>query len=386
MAGGQDRPIPDIPAGGTDGAWIEPPDRPGDAAVTGRPAAPEPGDATTTHRLPAGQAAGDDGFAAAPAARGSGDVTEPLPPRWTGSAPVPPPRTARRRRGPAFDDDVEDGWEPLTEPAGLPPAPDGWPAVPGLPDPTWPDPRRYGQPDRHQPRPDPYRRDADRYRSGRSRYRTTPPRRRGRRWPRVLLTLSAVTMVCCGGCLAAAMPYLRQWPATVKLTPQVAGLRQRTDPRTRIEMATLAFRLRTGHLLARNVFAAVYAQPGHDDRDVTLFGAAEFIANPGRSLDGALGGLPGGATAAGVHDVPAGPLGGYQRCGTATVSGDRVVVCGWADHGSVAVGLFAGRDERHGAALLREVRAAVLHRTFEPGTPAGGSLGSPTVVKPLLSA
>jgi hypothetical protein len=60
--------------------------------------------------------------------------------------------------------------------------------------------------------------------------------------------------------------------------------------------------------------------------------------------------------------VDAGDLGGHQRCGTGTLNGRTVAVCGWADHGSLAVLVTAGRSVPETAALLGTVRGAVLKR------------------------
>jgi hypothetical protein len=63
------------------------------------------------------------------------------------------------------------------------------------------------------------------------------------------------------------------------------------------------------------------------------------------------------------YSVNAGPLGGTMKCAKAkTIRGDATV-CGWADHGSLAVATFADRDEPESANLLRQIRSATQTRS-----------------------
>jgi hypothetical protein len=64
----------------------------------------------------------------------------------------------------------------------------------------------------------------------------------------------------------------------------------------------------------------------------------------------------------GLHEVDAGELGGTMKCGSTTADGSDMTVCGWADHGSLALAMFPNRPEADSAALLREIRAAAQTR------------------------
>ncbi|MEU8610981.1 hypothetical protein AB0C29_23640 [Actinoplanes sp. NPDC048791] len=64
----------------------------------------------------------------------------------------------------------------------------------------------------------------------------------------------------------------------------------------------------------------------------------------------------------GLHDVPAGPLGGTMKCGTTKADGADMPVCGWADHGSLALAMFPGRTVDDSAKLFGEIRAAAQTR------------------------
>ncbi|GAA3947016.1 hypothetical protein Aau02nite_69080 [Amorphoplanes auranticolor] len=64
----------------------------------------------------------------------------------------------------------------------------------------------------------------------------------------------------------------------------------------------------------------------------------------------------------GLHDVPAGPLGGTMKCGTTKADDTDMPVCGWADHGSLALAMFPGRTVEDSAKLLSEIRSAAQTR------------------------
>src|SRR2546421_4670385 len=111
-----------------------------------------------------------------------------------------------------------------------------------------------------------------------------------------------------------------------------------------------------------NPIGAVYRDPADRDRDVLLFGGTRLLINPAKDLDQAFSLLNDSSGAVtGVQDVPAGPLGGVMRCGTSTGDGGPMVVCGWADRGSLAVGLFPGRTLDEAATLLRALRTGIEH-------------------------
>lgn len=65
---------------------------------------------------------------------------------------------------------------------------------------------------------------------------------------------------------------------------------------------------------------------------------------------------------AGLHDVPAGELGGTMKCGTTKADGADMPVCGWADHGSLALAMFPGRTVGDSAKLLSDIRSAAQTR------------------------
>jgi hypothetical protein len=107
---------------------------------------------------------------------------------------------------------------------------------------------------------------------------------------------------------------------------------------------------------------AVYHDPVSKDRDVLFFGGTKLFLNPGKDLDQALTLLNDSSGAVtGLRDVPAGSLGGVMRCGTSTGDGGPMVVCGWADRGSLGIALFPGRTVDQAAQILRDLRTAMEH-------------------------
>jgi hypothetical protein len=52
----------------------------------------------------------------------------------------------------------------------------------------------------------------------------------------------------------------------------------------------------------------------------------------------------------------------HERCGVGKASGSSVVVCAWADHGSLATVLLTRRSVTDSAKLTGTLRSAVLTR------------------------
>jgi hypothetical protein len=99
------------------------------------------------------------------------------------------------------------------------------------------------------------------------------------------------------------------------------------------------------------------------DKDVLFFGGTTLFWTPEDDLKTAFGLVSDDQGAVtGLHDVPAGPLGGTMKCGTTQAEGATMPVCGWADHGSLALAMFPGRTVDDSAKLLVDIRAATQTR------------------------
>ena len=107
---------------------------------------------------------------------------------------------------------------------------------------------------------------------------------------------------------------------------------------------------------------AVYRETG--DKNVLFFGGTGLIWRPDSNLAAAFGLMADNQGAVtGVHEVSAGPLGGTMKCGTTTSDEGALTVCGWADHGSLALAMFTNRSEPQAASLLQTMRAATQKRS-----------------------
>ncbi|MCA2217919.1 hypothetical protein [Jidongwangia harbinensis] len=153
-----------------------------------------------------------------------------------------------------------------------------------------------------------------------------------------------------------------QKDATLTVPPQVAGLKldESANAQTTAEYLTNAI---AADVDLDETVGAVYTDPAAANRSVLFFGGTTLIWTPGSDLDTAfelISDEEGAVT--GLHEVPTGDLGGTMKCGT-TASGDgNMAVCGWADHGSLALAMFPNRSEADSAALLREIRAEAQTR------------------------
>lgn len=275
-----------------------------------------------------------------------GDDEKQIPARWTGSAPVPAPAQRRRRRVPRREPTEE---LPALDDEPWPPPPPPRPANAPVTAPYPPRPPEWTPP----PPPSGPRYPVPQY---------PPGYRRRRRWPWVLAVIVLLVVGCCCCCVSWFRPYAEEYPAAAALPPQAAGLVKLDDPASRAASAKLELQVRARTWLAEDVFAGIYAEPGPEQRRVVIFGATLFVLDPKDRLETAFGELTGELNVTGAREVPAGPAGGYQVCGQGRDGDEAVTVCGWADHGSLAIGVFSGRGGEQSAGLLRELRGAIVTR------------------------
>ncbi|WP_329103442.1 hypothetical protein OG792_26755 [Micromonospora sp. NBC_01699] len=189
--------------------------------------------------------------------------------------------------------------------------------------------------------------------------------RSGRPSRRRLIALGAALLIGVAGAAvlgAFGWQVAQQKDASLTTPDQLAGLTLDGSERAR----TTADYLRSGFLADIEVdqsIAAVYADPARPEGSVLLFGGTTVMWQPEQDLDrlfklvaddsGRIDGL---------REVPAGELGGVLKCGTSH-QGDDLTVCGWADHGSVALAMFPGRTADEAAPLMLEIRSAVQTRS-----------------------
>jgi hypothetical protein len=112
-----------------------------------------------------------------------------------------------------------------------------------------------------------------------------------------------------------------------------------------------------------NSVGAIYDDPADQQRSVMIFGGTGLLLSPDKQLTTAftlLDDQAGGMV--GVQPVPAGVLGGEMKCGTSTGDGGDMPVCGWADHGSIAIAMFPGRSLDDASALMLRMRDGIQKR------------------------
>jgi hypothetical protein len=109
--------------------------------------------------------------------------------------------------------------------------------------------------------------------------------------------------------------------------------------------------------------AGVYQDSAASGKDVLFFGGTTLIWTPESDLDTAFNLISDNQGAVtDLHDVSAGHLGGTMKCGTTKSDSADLTVCGWADHGSLALAMFTNRTPADSATLLRQLRDAAESR------------------------
>ncbi|MGI5523347.1 hypothetical protein ACQEUX_20785 [Micromonospora sp. CA-259024] len=351
-----------------------------------------------------------------PSAQPEPAATAEVPaPKWTGSAPVPPPLPRRPVWGesaeptppppvpvgpPEHQTPVDPwagvdtgGWDlpsaelpplPPTVPYPAPPATRQWsgpPAPPLGPHPAPPPPAP--MPPHAAPRPpqaarpmtptrpmSPPAPPAKLPKQRRGRRSATPPMppppgwqapkgyvpvRRRRRWPWLLL----LTLACCCGCPAYyGFPISAQYPARAALPTQVNDLSLRQDDRSADAARQLEGEVRKEHLLAEDTFAGVYATPG--GKQVTVFGGTGFRLTPEADAEAEISRLSERYALEAPETVDTGVRGRYERCAVGRNDGSEVVVCTSVDHGSIATGVFTRLSVADSAALLSTLRSEIV--------------------------
>jgi hypothetical protein len=253
------------------------------------------------------------------------DSPEGKPTKWIGSSRVPDSDNERERRRRFADETLDLPIAEQPEPeVRYVPVPVHYPPPPGYP---------------YQPR---------------------PPKRR--KWPWVLLIMTILCVGCCGGCAAWVQPYFQQYPASATPTATVTGLTVVSDQTLTAEGNRLRGESVESEQFGEGRFTVVYADAGDRQRRVLLFGATRFIQNSGKDLDAALDRLGASVALANRREVDPGALRGEQRCGTGRFRNAPVAVCAWADHGSIGIALFTGRDVDASGLLLHQIRSAVISR------------------------
>jgi hypothetical protein len=193
-------------------------------------------------------------------------------------------------------------------------------------------------------------------------HRATPPGRRVR-VQYVVLALSLAALACLAVVFGpTAWQMLREHKTTITRPDQVAGLRLDQSQGAQDTVEYLRAAVSAGVPLDTTV-GAVYVQDEDTAHSVIFVGGTGLLLQPDTQLGRAFGLIAdqtGGVVD--VHAKPAGSLGGVLKCGTTATDDGTMPVCGWADHGSLAIALFPGRGVDESAGLMLQLRESVQHR------------------------
>ena len=188
--------------------------------------------------------------------------------------------------------------------------------------------------------------------------RSPRPKSRVRRI--ILLSLLAVGVAGAGTLIYAGWQISSQKDATLATPAQIGSLTldQSEDGKSTADYLQTAL---TAEVSLDKAVGAVYADTAKNN--VLFLGGTGLIWSPEKDLDTAFGLISdkqGAVT--GLHKVDAGALGGTMKCGTTKSDDGDLAVCGWADHGSVALAMFPGHSTADSAALLLQMRDATEER------------------------
>lgn len=189
-----------------------------------------------------------------------------------------------------------------------------------------------------------------------------PPRRSSLRRRVVLGALLALALI--GGGLAGTTAWrvVQQKDATLTMPDRVAGL-ARDDRDSAVETAEYLRSALAADVDLSESVGAVYADPADAQRSVLIFGGTALLWQPEEDLDRAFEVFSDDeGKVAGLRGFSPGALGGFMKCGSTEGADGAMAVCGWADHGTLGLGMFPGRSVDESAALMREMRQAVQTR------------------------
>jgi hypothetical protein len=171
------------------------------------------------------------------------------------------------------------------------------------------------------------------------------------------IVLSSLLLVSLAGAAVlgwAAWQITSQKDATMTTPAEVAGLRL-DESQSGQDTADYLQTALVAEVDLNKAVGAVYTDGAN--RSVLFIGGTALIWSPGDELKTAFGLVSDDqGSVVNVHDVPAGKLGGTMRCGTTQTPDGVMPVCGWADHGSLALAMFPKRSEAESATLLRQIR------------------------------
>jgi hypothetical protein len=262
---------------------------------------------------------------------------EPPEPSW----PHQPQQGGQQPPPPGWQQPPQPGWQqpPPAQPGWQqPPAQPGWQQSP--PQPGWqqpPAPAGGQQP--WQPEPPQQQAWQQSYPPA------VPPPPKKSRAGRIILIVALVLVVLCGGGGVAAYFLLgdtvgeavQAAQTRVEAPTTLVGRPKITDAQFVAIVDEMVAQLRKDIPEATSTAAGFYGDPAKQDM-VMIAAASGRVPDPDKQLDDAFTGIgTSGLTVSGIETVEPGPLGGTAKCGTANAQGVPIVMCIWADAGSLGV-------------------------------------------------
>jgi hypothetical protein len=185
-----------------------------------------------------------------------------------------------------------------------------------------------------------------------------PPRRK-RRGHRLFLFATLGVLCCCGLPFAYfQFPAARQYPVSAVLPTDFSDLSLRDDSASKRAADRLAQDLKVADSKDGKPFAGVYGDSR--GKRVTVFGVTGWRFTPKSDVRTQLNRLADDFSLTGVESFDLSETGAYESCGVGRANGAAVVVCAWADHGSMATVLLTRRRIDESADLVGRLRSAVL--------------------------
>jgi hypothetical protein len=189
--------------------------------------------------------------------------------------------------------------------------------------------------------------------------RPLPPPRRKRRGRRLFLFATLGVLCCCGLPFAYfQFPAARQYPVNAVLPTDFSDLSLRDDNASKRAADRLAQQLKAADSKDGKPFAGVYGDSR--GKKVTIFGVTGWRFTPKSDVSAQLDRLADDFNLSGVESFSLGETGAHESCGVGRANGAAVVVCAWADHGSMATVLLTRRSIEDSAELVGRLRSAVL--------------------------
>lgn len=149
--------------------------------------------------------------------------------------------------------------------------------------------------------------------------------------------------------------------ATVALPDRLADL-AKTDKPELTQIADTAMDNLALQEYLTNIVGGAYADPTDPKQNVVIVAASGRVEDPDAEVQSLFSGMGPGIEVRGITDYPPGGLGGRVRCGSIESAGGEMSACGWADHGSLGIGLFMQRPIDESALLFVHIRQLVVTR------------------------